>query len=243
MSEGNSHMTTDERLHERRQERIAAGREAWAALQKHEHFGQWLAVADALVAIREDAMDQARTNRPQGPPYRRAFKAIIEEKETWAIAIDDSVRAHCYWLVDNLPAVQRWRETLTFKQRDEWNHPSTVKRQYERMTSVKKQQEQAEAQQRKATARTQPVDAMEIIRQLRGGVFTPGTSGEGSDREQRDRAQAAYARIIEGSRVPGAARLWKELHVSPRWQLPSGEEGEAARITPSLPALTASNSL
>jgi hypothetical protein len=175
MNRGISDMSTDERLHERRRERIAAGRTAWAALQKHEHFGQWLAVADALVAIREEAMEQACTNRPQGPPYRAAFKAIVEQKETWAVAIDDTVRAHCYWLVDNLPAVQRWREGLSFKQRDEWNHPSTVKRRYDRLTSVKKQEE---AQQRQAAARAQPVDAMEIIRQLRGGVFSPGTSME-----------------------------------------------------------------
>jgi hypothetical protein len=129
-------MTTEERLHERRETRIAAGREAYQALHNHEHFRQWVAIADALVALREEAMEQAHTNRPQGPPYRRAFTALIEQRETWVAGINDTTRAHCYWLVDNLPAVTAWREVLTFRQRDEWNHPSTIKRNFERMTKV-----------------------------------------------------------------------------------------------------------
>jgi hypothetical protein len=39
---------------------IAAGRVAWKEL--HEHFKHWLAVANALAAIREEAMDLAHAN-------------------------------------------------------------------------------------------------------------------------------------------------------------------------------------
>jgi hypothetical protein len=127
--------TADERLHRKRFDRIARGREAYASINSGEHFSDWLAVADGLVAIREEAMDIAHTNRPQGPSYRAAFKRA-EEREVWATGINDSARAHCYWLIDNLPAVQRWRETLANNQRNEWNHPSTVKRNFERMTKV-----------------------------------------------------------------------------------------------------------
>jgi hypothetical protein len=126
----------DEKLQERREARIAAGRAAYARLNNNEHFRDWVAVADALVAIREEAMGQAHTNRPQGPPYRAAFKAIIA-RETWVAGIDDTTRTHCYWLVDNLPAVTAWRDTLAFRQRDEWNHPATVKRNYERLNRVR----------------------------------------------------------------------------------------------------------
>jgi len=94
-------MTTDERLNARREERLAAGRAAFTRLRNVEHFRDWVAVADALVAIREEAMDKAHTNRPQGPPYRAAFKAIIDQRETWAAGIHDTIRPHCYWLIDN----------------------------------------------------------------------------------------------------------------------------------------------
>jgi hypothetical protein len=174
-------MTTEDRLHERRAARIAAGREAWTELNRHEHFGQWLAVADALVAIREEAMEQAgNTNRPQGPPYRKAFKSIIEQRETWAITINETVRTHCYWLVDNLPAVQRWRETLTFEQRDKWNHPTVVKRNYDRLMVVKEQTEQA-APNARVGLQDQVIRLQEendMLRRRQGAGFMPGTSAD-----------------------------------------------------------------
>lgn len=133
-------MFTDERLHDKREARIAAGEEAWKELQKNEHFKQWLAISDAIAAIREEAMSLAHTNTPQGPPYRAAFKKLID-KHPWIAGINESTRTHCYWLVDNLPAVMTWRETLTFDQKDTWNHPSTLKRQFERANKVKEAKE------------------------------------------------------------------------------------------------------
>jgi hypothetical protein len=71
-------------------------------LHKHEHSKHWQAVANA------------HANQPQGSRYRRAFNAIIKDQESWVPGINDTTRMHCYWLVDNLAAVQVWRETLTF---------------------------------------------------------------------------------------------------------------------------------
>jgi hypothetical protein len=130
-------MSTEERLHDKREARIAAGREAWAHLQKHEHFKDWLAIADAIAAVREEAMSLAHSNTPQGPPYRAAYRRIIEGREPWIAGINEATRSHCCWLVDNLPAVMTWRETLTFEQRDTWNHPTTIRRQYERSHQAK----------------------------------------------------------------------------------------------------------
>jgi hypothetical protein len=181
MSEGISPMTTEDKLHERRAARIAAGREAWTELNKHEHFGKWLAIADALVAIREEAMEQAgNTNRPQGPPYRKAFKAIITQREPWAAAIKETVRTHCYWLVDNLVAVQRWRETLAFDQRDQWNHPTVVKRNYERLMVVKEQKEKA-APNARVGLQDQVIRLQEendMLRRRQGSGFRPSATPE-----------------------------------------------------------------
>jgi hypothetical protein len=48
-----------------------------------------------------------------------ASAAIIKEQEPWVAGINDTTRAHCYWLVDNLAAVKPWREMLTFEQCDQ----------------------------------------------------------------------------------------------------------------------------
>jgi hypothetical protein len=129
-------MTADERLHERREARIAAGRAAHERIRAGDHFCDWVSLADALVAVREQAMEEAHTNRPQGPPYRAAFKRL-ELREPWMQSYDSATRAHCYWLIEHLPAVTAWRDTLGTNQRDQWNHPSTVKRNYERTMVAK----------------------------------------------------------------------------------------------------------
>jgi hypothetical protein len=173
-------MTTDERVLERRMERIAAGREAWTKLNQHQHFGQWLAIADCLYAIREEAMEQANTNHPQGPPYRRALNSIIEKREPWVAKINDSVRAHCYWLVERLPAVQQWREGLTFEQRDMWNHPTTIKRNYERMMVAKKPKESG-APPARISLQDQIIRLQEendMLRGRQGSGFMPGASAQ-----------------------------------------------------------------
>ena len=77
-------------------------------------------------------MERAHTNRPQGPPNWCAFKDIIDNREAWVAEIDDTTQTHCYWLIDHLAAVIAGRDTLGLRQRDEWNHPTTVKRNYER---------------------------------------------------------------------------------------------------------------
>jgi hypothetical protein len=166
-------MNTGARLRERREERIAAGRAADERIRDGEHFNDWVAVADALTAIKEEAMEAANApNNPKHPRYRAEFKRIIETRETWAARYGDAERAHCYWLIDHLPAVMAWRDTLG-KRRDEWNHPSTVKRNFELMTAVKPPKAEV-VEALKPPARQD--DPLDIVRMLRAGVFPPGTS-------------------------------------------------------------------
>lgn len=174
-------MITDERLNERREARIAAGRTAFDKINSHEHFRDWLAVADALVAIREAAMDAAHTNHPQGPPYRAALKAI-RIREPWTDKVDSATTTACYWLIDNLPAVQAWRDTLTFKQRDEWNHPATVRRAYERLNVVKEPKPDGAAPPPQRLVLQDKVIELQaevdLLRKKGGGGLLPGASVE-----------------------------------------------------------------
>jgi hypothetical protein len=125
-------MSIEERLHERREARIAEGRAAIIRIKSGDHFRDWVKVADALAALREEAMDAANTpNNPKHPRYRAEIKKL-EDREPWVKTIDSATRSHCYWLADHLPGVTAWRDLLAANQREQWNHPTTIKRNYER---------------------------------------------------------------------------------------------------------------
>lgn len=206
-------MDIAERLHEKRAARIAAGREAFAELQKHEHYKQWVSVADALVAIREEAMDAAHTNVPQGPPYRAAFKKLIDQREAWAAGISESVRTHCYWLIDNLAAVTAWRETLTFEQRDNWNHPTTIKRQYERATKVKEPKQKGEELTPLQQARDKITELQELCDRLQRQLEQAQREGSLFDLRQdtaRDIARVIRAHVGRDKRLQIAKLLREE---------------------------------
>jgi hypothetical protein len=110
--------------------------------------------------------------------------------------------------VDTLPAVQQWREALTFEQRDMWNHPTTIKRNYERMTAVRKQREQQEAQHRKDSLADRHIALQEqhtALLALRGGAFPNDLTPEAladlcANHRNTDwlrRASAAFAKAAE----------------------------------------------
>jgi hypothetical protein len=178
LAERLSNVNLEAEPHERWVGRIAAGRAAHERINRGEHFDDWVAVADALVAIREEAMTAAGApNNPKHPRYRAEFKRITQ-REAWVAGINDTTRSHCYWLIDHLPAVRAWRDTLGPRERTEWNHPSTVKRNYEafltRLTRASGEKTKAEADALKPPMRQD--DPLDIIRMLRSGVLPPGTS-------------------------------------------------------------------
>jgi hypothetical protein len=54
----------------------------------------------------------------------------------WAGKLDTSTRNAAFWLAEHLAEVEHWRESLTSNEREQWNHPMTVKRQYLRRQRV-----------------------------------------------------------------------------------------------------------
>jgi hypothetical protein len=127
---------------ERRQ--IAAAKEARERINSGQHFHDWLAVGEGLVAIRNAAMRAAGVPSPQGPHYRKAWKIEIAA-HTWA-DFDSGTRAHAMWLADNIAAVSRWREIeIGQNQREQFNHPSVVKRRFEATHSTDRDKTEAKA--------------------------------------------------------------------------------------------------
>ena len=113
-------------------ERIRKGAEAFERIRGGNHWRDWTEVAQALDAMRSLAMAEAYTNQPAGRRYNAAFGQQLD-RHPWARKLHTTTRNHCFWVADHLVEIERWRDTLGANQRDEWNHPSVIKRQYERV--------------------------------------------------------------------------------------------------------------
>src|SRR5262245_56689174 len=110
-------------------EREQKAAEAFERIRQGQHWRDWKYVAQGFEAGRSRAMTEARTNRPFGSAYNKAFARWMDA-HPWARQIDKATRNHLLWVADHLVDIENWRETLEPEQRDAWNHPTTVKRAY-----------------------------------------------------------------------------------------------------------------
>jgi hypothetical protein len=121
-------------------ERLAA--EAFKPIRSGQHFRDWVFVGYGLVAGRVRAMRETHTNEPKDPQYNKAFGRWMDSQpDKWPRKLHKSDIAHCFWLIDTLPSVEAWRDTLAANKKDQLNHPSAVKRAYDRATRVKQLKE------------------------------------------------------------------------------------------------------
>jgi hypothetical protein len=84
----------------------------------------WLLVGHALAIGREQAKQQAKTNKARGKAYSTQFHHWLQLNEFEDLGKSD--RAHLLKIMDALPRLEEWREILTPAQRASWNHPHTV---------------------------------------------------------------------------------------------------------------------
>jgi len=105
---------------------VAEGRAAWERLRRvgTTSWQDWTLVARALAVGREQAMKTAKSNRPYGPAYTRAMRQWIDDNGF--SAIPQTERYACHRLLENLPAITAWRDSLPPKQRLKNNHPHGV---------------------------------------------------------------------------------------------------------------------
>jgi hypothetical protein len=125
----NTTMREDIETKEAKREQAAA--EAFERIRTGQHWRDWTMIAQGFEVGRNRAMREAYTNEPMGKRYNEAFKRWMDARP-WARAIDKATRNHLLWVADNLVEIERWRETLAGNVRDRMNHPSVVKRNYER---------------------------------------------------------------------------------------------------------------
>lgn len=110
---------------------VRNGRAAWQRLKKEKSWQDWLATGELLALLRQEAMHEAGTNRPEGKAYNMAFGIKLTENK-----LDDMDKGDRYRLfncMDNLSLIEQWRSTqLTLQERLRLNHPNSVWRKFQK---------------------------------------------------------------------------------------------------------------
>jgi hypothetical protein len=130
---------------------LKTGRASLEMLNKGQNWICWIDVGKALVLLRQEAMAEAGTNRPEGSAYNRLFGAKVRDER---LDFDKSDRARLFQVMDNLPAIEAWRATLADNERRRFNHPSTVVRRWKGATKVR------EPGQRRGSSLAEELDAV-----------------------------------------------------------------------------------
>ena len=108
---------------------VERGRQAWKSLRNDETFEKWIAIGRAIEIGRNETMRALHTNRPAGAQWSRVFGAWLGENGF--DEIDKGVRSRLQNCLDNLPAIESWRQNIGLGQRLQLNHPNTVWRKWQ----------------------------------------------------------------------------------------------------------------
>lgn len=111
---------------------------AWARLKRAEAklWSEWMTIGDGLLEGRRWAMRIAGAERPEGKGYNTAFAEWL--KRYHVDDMDKSDRAKLLQIMEERPAVEEWRATLTATERRHLNNPVIVWRKWSAANRVKK---------------------------------------------------------------------------------------------------------
>jgi hypothetical protein len=111
---------------------------AWSRVKKAQArmWGEWMTIGEGLLAGRQWAMHVAGTNKPEGKGYVTAYAEWLHRYKV--DDMDKSDRAKLLQLMEDRPAVEEWRATLTDYDRRNLNNPIVVWRRWTAATRVKK---------------------------------------------------------------------------------------------------------
>jgi hypothetical protein len=90
----------------------------------------WLIVSEAYDLGRRLAMAEAHTDKPVGKRYNAAFEAWCKRTSFNLDRVDKTIRRDLARIMEDRPAFNAWRASLTAKQRHLWNHPTVMWRHF-----------------------------------------------------------------------------------------------------------------
>jgi hypothetical protein len=111
---------------------------AWSRVKKAQSrmWGEWMTVGEGLLEGRRWAMHVSGVNRPEGRGFVTAYSEWLRKYRV--DDMDKSDRAKLLQLMEERPAVEEWRATLTDHERRNLNNPVIVWRKWTAATRVKK---------------------------------------------------------------------------------------------------------
>ena len=115
---------------------VTRGREAWKTLRQDETWEKWIAIGRAIEAGKTAIMRFLNTNQSKGRVWSETFGQWLRENEF--DQIDKGVRSRLQTCLENLPAIEAWRQTLGLTLRLQLNHPNAVLRRWQAMREAPK---------------------------------------------------------------------------------------------------------
>jgi hypothetical protein len=111
---------------------------AWSRVKKAQSrlWSEWMVIGEGLLEGRRWAMHVAGANRPEGKGFVMAYSEWLKRYKV--DDMDKSDRAKLLKLMEERPAVEEWRATLTDYDRRNLNNPTIVWRKWTAATRVKK---------------------------------------------------------------------------------------------------------
>lgn len=100
-------------------------------LKRGQSWDDWIKIGTFLNIGRNKSMLRAGTNEPIGARYIKAFSEWMGSYE-WIGDIDKATRTHAMWCIDHLPELVKLRENMGLTQRLTCNHPTTMRRRWEK---------------------------------------------------------------------------------------------------------------
>jgi hypothetical protein len=114
------------------------GEAAWKRVKKEQNWNDWMMIGEALDLGREEIKDQLGLSginkRRLGRGFNVAFSAWKEEHGF--SDMDDHTASDLMELIAKRPEFESWRSRLPKEQRLRWNHPSTMLRNWKRLTEL-----------------------------------------------------------------------------------------------------------
>lgn len=141
-------------------------REAEAAakhLNEGQQWADWLAIGRLMVVGRNKAMLRGGTNEPIGAKYNKAFGEWLDARQ-WLRDIDKATRSHAMWCIDHLDELTRLRQNMGATKRDNANHPTTMRRAWERLQKEGEKDPNAPKAETKAQKIERELEAMSAER-------------------------------------------------------------------------------
>jgi hypothetical protein len=100
-------------------------------LKRGQSWDDWNKIGVFLNIGRNKAMLRAGTNEPIGARYIKAFSEWMAVYP-WIGDIDKATRTHAMWCVDHLEELAKLRENMGLTQRMTCNHPTTMRRRWDK---------------------------------------------------------------------------------------------------------------